>query len=246
MPDFVKAHYRLGLVYEKMELLYESYRSLKRACELDEFNTKDMIAKTEEVKQRIEKEYVFKGRPSVVVLGTNEAGWCGIGIKEKKVLTRLTPVEDMQGVEVSELSCGVSHWTSIVGKAEVYTWGSNTYSQWGIVTTDSCFTRPVFLKSLINQKVKAVACGAAHTLLTTNTSVVFAWGMNTMGQCGLDTDEKFIKTPTKVQSLISDEIQGIAWGLAHSFFLSIDGNLHCWGLNQNGQLGYGKTDVVLK
>ena len=246
MPDFVKAHYRLGLVYEHMNLLYEAYRSFKRSCELDEFKTKDMIQKIQEIKTKIETEYVFKGRPSVLVWGTNESGWWGIGVKQTKILSRLTPVDDMQGVEVSDLSWGVSHWIAIAGKSEAYIWGSNKYSQWGISTNDECIPSPILLKSLINHKVKAVACGAAHTLMTTNTSVVFAWGMNTMGQCGLDSDEKFIKTPSKVQTLISNEIQGIAWGFAHSFFLSTEGNLHCCGYNKNGQLGYGKTDNILK
>jgi len=61
-----------------------------------------------------------------------------------------------------------------------------------------------------------------------------------MGQCGLDSEEKFIKEPTQMKSLISEEIQGIACGIAHSFFLNKEGNLFCCGWNANGQLGYGK------
>lgn len=49
-PDFVKAHYRLGLVYEKMNILYESYMAFKRGCELDGYKTGSMIDKMNEIK----------------------------------------------------------------------------------------------------------------------------------------------------------------------------------------------------
>jgi alpha-tubulin suppressor-like RCC1 family protein len=245
-PDFVKAHYRLGLVYEKMELLYESYMSIKRAWELDSFQSQDLIEKMNEVKKRIEAEYVFKGRPSILMWGTNEKGCWGIGVKQKKLLTKLTSVEDLQGIDISDLACGVSHSIAVNSNSEAFVWGLNSYSQWGMASVgQECFPNPVFLKSLNSQKIMAVAWGAAHTLVTTNVNVVYSWGMNTMGQCGVDSEEKCIAEPTQVKSLLAEEIQGVACGMAHSFFLTREGDLFCWGWNSNGQLGYGKTDVKL-
>lgn len=62
-----------------------------------------MTAKLEEIRRKIENQYVFKGRPSVLMLGINDSGCCGIGIKERKELSRLTSVEDLQGLDISEL-----------------------------------------------------------------------------------------------------------------------------------------------
>ena len=169
-------------------------------------------------------------------------GCCGIGVEKKKQLLRLTSVEDLQGVDVSALDWGVLHWSAISGNSEALTWGSNQYGQWGILNNQQdWYPRPVLLKSLIHQKVNAVACGAAHTLMVTDTNVVFSWGMNSMGQCGLDSGQKFIYEPMKIQSLLSVDIQGIAWGMGHSIFLDTTGDLYWCGSNSNGQLGYGDS-----
>ncbi|CAI2374052.1 unnamed protein product [Moneuplotes crassus] len=246
-PDFVKGHYRLGLVYQQMEMYYEAYRSFKRACELDDSNSPEIINALKLSQAQIEEKHVFKGRPSVLMIGNNEEGCCGIGEKAKKKLHRLTPVEDLQGVDVSELACGLSNCACITESSELYVWGANSYKQCGMDGRGaSCLPIPTFLRHLTQRKVKAVACGAAHTLVTTNMSIVYSWGMNTMGQCGLDTEDKIISEPTQLQTLISDEIKGIACGMAHSFFLTNEGNLYCCGWNQNGQLGYGEADKSLR
>ena len=46
---------------------------------------------------------------------------------------------------------------------------------------------PVLVDSLLNYKLQSVSCGRSHTLVTTRTGEVFAWGNNDFGQCGNTT-----------------------------------------------------------
>jgi alpha-tubulin suppressor-like RCC1 family protein len=67
-----------------------------------------------------------------------------------------------------------------------YVWGDNAYGQCGYPGIGvSNFYTPVLQKSLVNLKVTAVACGAAHTIVITDQGSTYSWGLNSFGQCGI-------------------------------------------------------------
>lgn len=125
-----------------------------------------------------------------------------------------------------------------------YTWGDNGYGQTGNpeMVEGETIPTPCILRSLINHKIKAVACGAAHTIVLTELGACFSWGMNSKGQCGLDTDEIKILKPTPLKTIREQKVSGIACGHAHTFFLTTKGSLFGCGWNQDGQLGFGEQD----
>lgn len=57
---------------------------------------------------------------------------------------------------------------------------------------------PVLVDTLLNQKLQAVSCGKAHTLVLTRMGDVYAWGSNDFGQCGGSQTNGVAYVPLKV------------------------------------------------
>ena len=45
---------------------------------------------------------------------------------------------------------------------------------------------------------------------------VYAWGLNEYGECGVDSDEKWIKSPTQVKNLENYKVLQLSTGFGHS------------------------------
>jgi len=61
---------------------------------------------------------------------------------------------------------------------------------------------------------------------------VYTWGSNKYGQLGLDTEEKMIKIP---QKLDLSNVVDIACGAFHSLFATSDGKVYACGLAKDGR-----------
>lgn len=77
---------------------------------------------------------------------------------------------------------------------------------------------------------------------------LFAWGSNSLGQCGLENDSSAIyPIPKLVKSLATKQIVQIACGQFHSLALTNSGELYSFGANLLGQLGLGfENEKVVK
>ncbi|XP_060529192.1 RCC1 domain-containing protein 1 [Cylas formicarius] len=87
-----------------------------------------------------------------------------------------------------------------------------------------------------NQNIKVLKTGREHCILLDDYGNVYSFGRGSRGQLGHGTldDEK---SPKLINALAGIKIKNIAVGGWHSFALSVDGDLYCWGWNGNGQLG---------
>ena len=77
------------------------------------------------------------------------------------------------------------------------------------------------------QKVRAMALGSYHSVAVTDTDV-YSWGLNSHGQLGTGScaNEEY---PTKVLSLSSKGVNGVACGARHSLFLCPSGLMYICG-----------------
>jgi alpha-tubulin suppressor-like RCC1 family protein len=66
---------------------------------------------------------------------------------------------------------------------------------------------------------------------------VACWGSNSLGQLGAGSSTTVGLEPVVVSSLVG--VSQIALGGSHSCALTKDGQVHCWGDNNNGQAGSG-------
>jgi alpha-tubulin suppressor-like RCC1 family protein len=84
-----------------------------------------------------------------------------------------------------------------------------------------------------------VSADAGHTCALTVTGGVKCWGDNTYGQLGDGTTQQRL-WPVDVVGLTAD-VRTIAAGWGYTCAVTDGGELKCWGMNYNGQLGDGTT-----
>ncbi|KAI8833310.1 regulator of chromosome condensation 1/beta-lactamase-inhibitor protein II [Chytriomyces cf. hyalinus JEL632] len=126
----------------------------------------------------------------------------------------------------------------------VYGFGSNAFGQLGNGTTQDAHTisESTVLDSnshlaYRDDSVKAVACGANHSLLLTQNGTVYGAGSNSHGQLGQSSEPT--QSMFKKLSLPHDTVfETIACGWNHSFGIDSSGAIWAFGDNSYGQLGF--------
>ena len=84
--------------------------------------------------------------------------------------------------------------------------------------------------------IAKVAAGYYHTSILTSDGLLYTFGRNDYGQCGLGHKEK-VNIPHVVSSLKSIPIVQISCGCYHSVALGENGRVYPFGRNTHGQLG---------
>ena len=72
-------------------------------------------------------------------------------------------------------------------ESEIYVWGSDTHGQLGVseYSYSNNYCSPRLLKYPIN--IKSISCGFEHSLLLSETGMLYTMGSNNQGQLGLVT-----------------------------------------------------------
>lgn len=122
-------------------------------------------------------------------------------------------------------------------------WGNGDYGRLGLGSLDSQW-KPAICSSFIDQSLRAISCGGAHTLFLTESGRVFASGLNDFGQLGISENKSYTIEPVEVSGLQKEIVQ-ISAGYYHSCAITVDGELYMWGKNSNGQLGLGKRSATV-
>jgi hypothetical protein len=146
------------------------------------------------------------------------------------------------GVEdgTDNFACSVG---SVTGA--VYCWGANAYGELGIASASATPVGPSSISFLGSYHVTTMALsrgtiGAAHACAIFQGSVLCT-GSNGYGQLGTGSTTA-MSSFSPVDSTQSNFV-ALAAGQAHTCALDADGFVHCWGDNDDGELGDG-TDVT--
>jgi alpha-tubulin suppressor-like RCC1 family protein len=164
----------------------------------------------------------------------NTAGQLGIGTTEQQLSPTMTNISSVSGASAGD------DFSMILKKdGTVQTFGGNYYGQLGdgtVIQRNS----PVSIASE-NFDIIAISCGALHSLILKKNGVVFAFGDNSKGQLG---DESNINrlTPTHVHGPYNMDVVKISTGLYHSAFVTTKGLAYSFGQNNDFQLGDGTKD----
>ena len=161
--------------------------------------------------------FILKNDGSVWGCGYNEYGQLGLGDKTNR--TTFTQGTTNINNDVEQIVCGFYHTFIIKNDGSVWACGYNNYGQLGInsTTTKTTFTQ---VTTNINNDVKEIACGYYHTFIIKNDGSVWACGMNSYGQLGLnDTDNR--TTFIQVTTNINNDVKEIACGRYHTFILVV-------------------------
>ncbi|KAJ8747117.1 hypothetical protein K2173_008916 [Erythroxylum novogranatense] len=147
----------------------------------------------------------------------------------------------LPGSCVKQIACGGRHSAVVTDAGVLLTFGWGLYGQCGQGSvTDQL--RPTSVNSLSGIQVEGIAAGLWHTVCSTISGSVYAFGGNQFGQLGTGSDQaetrpKLLDSP----SLESKRVKAVSCGARHSFILTENGEVFSWGWNKYGQLGLGDT-----
>ncbi len=172
----------------------------------------------------------------VYAMGYN--GYGELGIEAIDYTTHSSPVQVHNISDVKAVSAGYYHSVALKNDGTVWAWGYNDYGQIGDNSNDTR-TAPVQVGGGMNGLV-AVSAGDYHTLALKSDGTVYAWGYNSFGQLG-DNSNISKNYPVQVSGLTG--VVAIAAGGSHSLALKCDGSVWGWGNNSSGQLGNGTNST---
>jgi alpha-tubulin suppressor-like RCC1 family protein len=136
---------------------------------------------------------------------------------------------------------GYSHSCARAGDGSLWCWGNNRKGQVGDGTTATPKLTAVQVTALGNA-VDDVSTGFLHTCARKNDGTLWCWGCTDSAQLGdgvVDSDVS-VTLPKAVTALGAD-VAEVEVGGRHSCARKTDGSLWCWGSNEFGQTGNGKT-----
>ena len=179
----------------------------------------------------------------LAVWGRNDTGQTGLGhFNEVGVPT----VQSTPGLVASVAAVGNRHTVIWTTDGSLYGWGNNGFGQLGSGDTVSA-SAPVSVSlpsAWSGHSVVALAAGDNHTLALLDDGSLWAWGANSRGQLGVDTEETVMATsPVEVTALSPFVVKAVVACANNSIVLLEDGTVLVWGDNAEGQLG--RTDVLM-
>lgn len=183
---------------------------------------------------------VSKTHNQIYSWGWGDFGRLGHG--ECKDVFIPTPITSLSGKVVASVSCGDTHTLVATEAGELFSFGRNQNGQLGYGNLNDSLL-PQQVTALADQRVVRVACGAEHSVCSTDTGEVYAWGWGRYGNIG-DGHRQDRHVPTQVQGLAAVKIEQVACGWRHNLAVDDTGALYTWGWSKYGQLGHGDYEYV--
>jgi alpha-tubulin suppressor-like RCC1 family protein len=200
--------------------------------------------------------------------GRNDAGQLGRGntanIGDNETVFSAGNVDLGAGVTVQDLALGGFHTCALLTTGAVRCWGRNEVGQLGYGNTATLGDNEP-INNLPNVSltgtVRKLVAGNTYTCALTFAGTLRCWGNGFYGQLGQNFPgwngihtafgnpnwgDSANELPSTLPSDINTgaQVTDMAAGDFHICALSTDGALKCWGLGENGQLGYGNLNSL--
>ena len=169
------------------------------------------------------------GGGDVVCWGANDAGQLGTGQTGAAALAG-DPVTSLSGV--TALAAGDRHSCAIDSDDSVWCWGDNSVSQ-VLDGAAAQVATPVEVTGLLECAV-SVAAGGVHSAMVLDDQAVVTWGQADAPALG--RGDTASPGPADI-TLGGFDAQSVAAGGQHTCGVGQDGQLRCWGVGGDGQLG---------
>ncbi|ACO63941.1 predicted protein, partial [Micromonas commoda] len=195
---------------------------------------------------------------SVRCWGSGSNGRLGYGDTQNRgdgagEMDNLPSVDLGSGRSAKFIAAGESHTCAILDDGSAKCWGSGANGRLGYGDTqnrgDGAGEMGDNLPSVdlgSGRSAKFIAAGESHTCAILDDGSVKCWGSGANGRLGYgDTQNRGDGAGEMGDNLraihFSPTVKTIVTGKAFTCALLYDGSVKCWGLGQNGQLGYGDT-----
>jgi alpha-tubulin suppressor-like RCC1 family protein len=189
---------------------------------------------------------------SVLCWGLNSRGQLGLdhtnSIGDNSGEMALLSAVDL-GAKAVAIGAGRLHSCALLDNGSIKCWGNNEFGQLGIgnKTSQGDSSGEMALLNSIDfgQRVVSIAVGEDHNCALLDNGSIKCWGRNDDGQLGMDDDEDIGDSPGELATLsgvkLSDNATAVYAGGNNSCLLLDNGSIKCWGANNSGQLGLGRT-----
>ncbi|XP_030752542.1 probable E3 ubiquitin-protein ligase HERC1 [Sitophilus oryzae] len=144
--------------------------------------------------------------------GSGDNGKLGHGEIAKVYKPKL--IEALQGLIIQKVCAGTSFSVALTNMGQVYTWG--TGPALGMGSADVIGLQPLLVEDLVPFRIIDISVGDNHCLALTDEFQIYAWGVNTVGQCGQGHTSSPITRPLKVMGLEGVMVRQISAGTSHS------------------------------
>lgn len=156
------------------------------------------------------------------------SGWSGqLGTGNTSDLNEPSFVElpNLSG-EIIDITAGYHHSMALTNEGKIYSWGTGEIGQLGHGSLKKS-NIPKILE--ITENFVKISASENHNLALNSKGNIFSWGYNQSYQLGyeLDNDKSFNSFPKRIKTNI--KFTKIDSGSNHSFGISNEGYLYCWG-----------------
>ena len=161
------------------------------------------------------------------------------------------PKDTSKAFKATQISAGGLYALAIGQDGTAWAWGYNGWGQLGDGTTTSRPTpKQVGNPTDSSQpfQVAQISAGWVHSLAIDRSGTAWAWGYNYDGQLGINNNNTYQQTPTRVSPPAGQgsadtglATARISAGLYNSMAIGQDGNAYSWGRNDYNQLGNGSA-----
>jgi alpha-tubulin suppressor-like RCC1 family protein len=139
-------------------------------------------------------------------------------------------------------TCGVRTTFGPMARTELRCWGSAEEGEVGTGDVGGSVPIPTVTASTVmgDPAYQQVAAGGSHTCALDDAGALWCWGRNVHGQVGNGMIAAVDAPVTRpVRAVSDDTYRELCAGESHACALTEGGSVHCWGFNDDGQLGRG-------
>lgn len=156
---------------------------------------------------------------------------------------------------IVDLSISLTHYFALTNDHEVFCWGNNHYGQLAYEHLDQNiddFHAPELNESLSELNFQLIKCGSIHSVGLTTSGDLYAWGGNSFGQIGNNSDTmldsvgmSYQSKPFKLNFFNKEIIKMISCGFYHSMMLTESGYVYSWGDNSCHQSDFNSDEGTI-
>jgi alpha-tubulin suppressor-like RCC1 family protein len=174
---------------------------------------------------------------SVWCWGDNAAGQLGVADPG----SRTQPAFVSLPASATLVSLNHRHGCALLSTGALYCWGENEEGQLGQSDVHPGADAPQPVPVTTDLAFRHVDTGDGHTCAIKADRSLWCWGRNVSGQLGLGSGAPIqVRTPTRVAG---SDWSAVFAGQDHTCAFKTDGSLHCTGMGEFGQLGFGDRNA---
>ena len=138
--------------------------------------------------------------------------------------------------DIKMIDCGFEHILCLDFYGNVFSFGTNYHGQLGLGKDRGELEETNIPQRVNIPSCKQIACGIYFSMCLTEEGLLYSFGSNGSGECGLESSNEYHVLPQLIPNF--DNVEYIACGNYFSICKRYNNTYYGWGSNYYGQLGH--------